>query len=233
MPPLMDVSIRESIEEDVAAFTEAGARHGCPFCIGRTAGEVKSGDKVVFLKGSCAGRTANVVKTEAPRSELFYVKFLKVTNGTTRICSYQRDEFLRYPLPKVPEWICPLSIEDLCSIENSILDLLLRPSAEKTIASVLPLAKSLSSTAWHRRLPVSGSEVFETLRNHGFHDEWQHEFIVLFDFAIDLLTSNHGRPAIMRKRVSPMSIGRYLSKSSRALWVQTFRYDPTISPFSV
>jgi hypothetical protein len=222
---------RELIVEEIVGFTEAGALYGCPFCIGRTIAQVKSGDRIVFLKGSNAGRTAKVLRSGTPREELFYVRYPKAPKGVSQTCSYGFDEFVLYPLPKVPAWMCPLSIDDLWRIEDSILRLLKRSIIEQISPGARPLAKALASTVWHRRLPVFATLVFETLRHHGFRDEWQKEFVTLFDFAIDTLISNHGRPAILRKRVPPMSIGRYTSISSRAFWAHNFGFDPAVSPF--
>jgi hypothetical protein len=193
--------------------------------------EIAEGDKVVFLKGARAGQIATVVSA-AGRDDYFEVRFSREERGRSRVC-YRHEEFLVFPLPTVPAWLCPLSIDDLNSLENAIIACVRNAVGDNQPPSAMLIAKALAITTWHRRLPVCGRLLYNTLESHGFREEWRDEFSLLFDFAVDVLTATHGRPSIKRKAVHAMSIGRYVSKRSREDWLTMFGFDPTDSPFDL
>jgi len=219
------------ITTEISAFTYAGELHGCPFCMGRVIAHLQVGDKIVFLRGTDAGRVATVSGLPLDNARLFLVRYEDVAQNNEFFCSYEREEFLRSPWPVIPSWLPMLSIDDLCALENAIVATIARRTENPSEHWVNPIAKALASTAWHRRLPISGSSVFEILINHGFPEENRHFFVDKFNFAIEVLTSNLGRPSIKRKMVRAMSIGRYVPKVSRISWIEIFGRDPLASPF--
>jgi hypothetical protein len=221
----------QQLETAIVGFTEMGAQNGCPFCIGRMIDEVEIGDRITFLKGNWVGRTAEVVALTQVGPGTFQVRFSNDPPGHTSICSYGSNQFLRFPLPPVPSWLCSLSVEDLISIEDAILYNIRCAIIEGRAISCERLARAVVTVVWYRRLPVSGERVFATLAAHGVSDELRKEFALLFDFGVDLLITAHGRPPIKRKQVSPMSIGKYISDGSRRFHVAHFGYAPTTSLF--
>jgi len=111
----------------------------------------------------------------------------------------------------MPDWLCDLSVDDLCSIDLSALDLALGLVAgAKKIWSVTVLLPLITAVR-QRRLPILGAELWPTLEAHGIPKNLKHDFCRKFDFAIDLLVSLHGRPAVKKRRVRAMSIGRCLT----------------------
>src|ERR1700687_280513 len=205
---LNDPSIRSALIH----FTETGAEAGCPFCQGRMIASVTPGESMIILNGMNVGRKATV----SPKpwlSDEFLVKFdTAPPDELTRIV--QRLTVFSYlPLDKMPDWLCDLAIDDLCSIDLSALDLALSLSvvAKKgwSVTTLLPLI----TTVRQRRLPVLGAELWPTLEEHGVPKNLKHDFCRKFDFAIELLASLHGRPAVQKRRVRAMSIGRYLTPS--------------------
>jgi hypothetical protein len=163
MPESTDARKRQVIEQEVAAFTECGALHGCPFCIGRMQYDLKQGEKIAFLSGINVGRIATIRADTKSDQDEFQVIFPNSPKGSYYLCSHNRDEFVRYPLPSVPDWLCPLSIEDLNYLENSILRVIFNSIQTGASPDVRLLAKSVASLAWNGRLPVTGAMVFETL----------------------------------------------------------------------
>ncbi len=233
MPISADARKRQIIEQEVVAFTECGALHGCPFCIGRMQSDLKRGEKITFLSGLNVGRIATVYENTKSGHDVFQVVFPKSTRGTYYNCSFARDKYIRFPLPPVPDWLCPFSIEDLSYLEESILHVIFNSIQTEEKPDIPLLVKNIASVVWQRRLLVTGAKFFETLQHHGFRDEWKQAFSAYFDFAVDLLTSNHRRPAIKRKLVPPMSIARYTTDTSRESRIQLFGFDPATSPFSI
>jgi hypothetical protein len=192
-------------------FTERGVRSGCPFCKGRSITSVAAGDRIVFLKGMHAGREATVSNGTGLFQDEFFARFdFHQKNEETRV-SYTLDEFTFAPIERPPSWICELSIDDLCAIENAIINFVAKTA--KTRGNIWNAENLLSpiSTVWRRRLPVKGPDLWPTFESHGILSNQRLTLCRYFDFGIDLLISMHGRPAIKKRRVKAMSIGRYLT----------------------
>jgi len=194
----------------VIQFTETGATAGCPFCRGRMIASVSPGERIIILKGPNVGREATVSREPGLPDE-FLVKFDSAPPRQLTRVAYQRDLFAYLPLGEMPNWLCSLSIDDLCSIDLSALDLAVnravRAMKRWSTSALLPLI----ATVRHRRLPVLGAEPWPTLEAHGIPESLKHDFCRKFDFAIELLISMHGRPPVQKRRVRAMSIGRYLT----------------------
>jgi hypothetical protein len=192
-------------------FTETGATAGCPFCKGRMIASVSPEDRIIILKGMYVGREATVSHEPGLSDDEFLVKFdSDPPNQLTRI-AHKRDVFAYSPLGEIPNWLCSLSIDDLCTIDHSALDLavLLAVGAKKSFSPNTRLP--LIATVRQRRLPMLSVDLWPTLEAHGIPKPLKHDFCRKFDFAIELLVSLHGRPAVQKRRVRAMSIGRYLT----------------------
>jgi hypothetical protein len=190
-------------------FTEQGARSDCPFCKGRMIAYVSKGDRIVLLKGTHAGREATVSNERGWSDDEFLVQFDGLPRNVERRIGYKRDEFAFAPLEKPPGWLCQFSIDDLCAIENALLDIAVRAVAQPRpnwdAEVLLPLFQAVRS----RRLPVSGRDLWPTLKIHGVGQGKMASFCQRFDFGIRILTLLHGRAPVKRKKVGAMLIGRY------------------------
>jgi hypothetical protein len=188
-------------------FTEKGAKAGCPFCKGRMISKVSSGDRILILKGMYAGLEATVCNERGFDGDEFLVQFdvQEEDDWSTRV-SYKFDAFGHVPID-VPNWLCSLSIDDLWAIDDAALQaaLVIEVGNQWSARAILPLVARVRE----RRLPVLAHDLWLTLRSHGFSHRLKQDFYRLFDFSIELLVSLNGRPPIKKKRVEPMSIGRY------------------------
>jgi hypothetical protein len=204
-PTSIDFSDPSTIKA-LVRFTERGAKAHCPFCKGRRISRVSSGERIIFLKGMFAGQEATVSDEPGLDESEFLVKFDDQQEGWGTSVSYKRDAFGRVPI-EVPDWLCSLSIDDLCAIDGAALHMALIRQAEPLWSSktLMPLI----SVVRQRRLPVTADDLWLTLRSHGFARKLKPDFLRLFDFSIELLISLNRRPPIKKKRVAPMSIGRY------------------------
>jgi hypothetical protein len=192
-------------------FTEQGARSGCPFCKGRLIASVSVGDRIVILKGARSGQVATVSNRPGLSDDEFLVRFdFQPPNHETRV-GYKTDEFAFAPIEQPPDWLCDLSIDDLCAVENAAINVVVKTAARRRPVWSAENLLSLISTVWRRRLPVLGSDLWPTFEMHGIPPNQKVTFCRYFDFGVHLLVSMHGRPAIKRKRVKAMSIGRYLT----------------------
>ena len=187
-------------------FTEAGAAHNCPFCQGRMISETASGERLLFLNGMRAGRSATVSPAPSPIEGEFLVHMDGDRDDTLWRVSYCRDQFVRAPLQLVPSWMCQLSINDLCALEDAALRSTFRAFELGMQTIRVEVAQSLAAVAWGRRLPINGAQLWAMLEVHGFDDSWKSEFCLLFDFGFSLLVRTHGRQPIKKKKVKPMSI---------------------------
>jgi hypothetical protein len=209
----MDVELGNKSTLDALIYaTEAGADAHCPFCKGRMVAPLSVGDRLVILGGVDAGKEAVVTATRGFNESEFYVRFDSDPKYEYRI-NYTRDTFAPAPIQIVPKWLCPLSIDDLNAIDKSIVQIFMRlaikSSAEWTVDLLLPIVAVVRG----RRLPIAAADLWPAFRAHGFSPKLEYSFEKYFDFALELLTTMHGRPAIKRKRVKAMSIGRYLTST--------------------
>ena len=190
--------------------TESGTHSGCPFCIGRMISTVSVGDKIVILQGPNSGALATVTTEHGFNQDDFLVHFDgEPERWETRI-SYARDRFTFPPIERLPTWLCHLSTDDLSVIDELVIrtaDLFIANSNVWSVETLLPILSTVRS----RRLPVGGADLWPTLEAHGFPSESAPSFQDRLDYAIEVLVTMIGRPPIRRKKVRPMSIGRYLT----------------------
>jgi hypothetical protein len=157
------------------------------------------------------GRVGNVTAEQGYSEDEFLVHFDgEPITYETRIL-YKVDKFTYFPFDKVPDWLCPLSIDDLNAIDEAVVRTTMAVAMQSllSVETLLPIVRTIRA----RRLPLRGRDLWATFRAHDFPAELQELFETQFDFAIDLLLAMNGRPPVKRKRVKPMSIGRYLTPS--------------------
>jgi hypothetical protein len=199
------------VRNAIVKFTETGAKSDCPFCAGRMITSVSAGETIIVLQGMYSGRVGKVSDRPGFSDDEFIVHFdLDPQDILTRI-GYQRDKFTYFPIKKAPEWLCHLSIDDLSALEESCLDAVLNFAVYKSNAKLADLLLPLFATVRSRRLPIIATDLWPTLVAHGFSKKHKSEFQRYFDFGMELLVSLHGRPSIQRKKMAPMSRGRYLT----------------------
>jgi hypothetical protein len=104
-----------------------------------------------------------------------------------------------------------------------------RMSVQESKKKLLPLRTLALPTDAHS---ASAERSTPSKKGTGFRKEWRHEFIEKFDFGMDLLTANRGRPPIKCKTAPPMTIGKYRSKASPEHCMDFYGFDPTSSPFA-
>ena len=194
-------------------FTETGAKSNCPFCIGRMITSVSPGERIIVLQGMYAGRCATISDQPGWSDEEFLVQFDVEETGTLTRISYQRDKFTYFPLKAMPEWLCHLSIDDLSVIDESCLETVLNFTVAKRDSNWADLLVPVISTIRRKRLPISSSDVWSTLIAHGFPRNHKQRFKEHFNFGLRLLLLFNGRPPIQRRKMNPMSRGRYLTPS--------------------
>jgi hypothetical protein len=190
-------------------FTEKGAQAGCPFCKGRMLASVTRGDRIYFLKGPHVGQEATVSDEPGLDDDEFMVKFDFQESGWSTRVNYKWAAFVHSPMDDIPKWLCSLSTDDLCAIDEAALQMAPR-LADLTgniwsATTILPLIAIVRQ----RRLPVAAADLWPTLGAHGFSRKLKADFCRSFDFGLQLLVLLNGRPAIKKKRVKAMSIGRY------------------------
>jgi hypothetical protein len=206
----LDLS-EESARSAFIHATEAGAHSNCPFCMGRMITSVSVGDRIVLLQGANAGRQATVTAKRGLNGSEFLVHFDSEPERYETRIGYSWDKFAFAPIKQLPDWLCRLSIDDLCALDDSVVHTaaLFAVSENKTwsVETLLPILNVVRS----RRLPLSGADLWPTLEAHGCSPETRSSFENYFDFAIKVLIAMVGRRPIKRKLVDPMSIGRYLT----------------------
>ena len=190
--------------------TESGSHSDCPFCKGKMISSIQVGDRVVILQGMYVGRIGTVTADRGWNDDEFLVHFDgEPVTLETRIF-YKRDKFAFSPIDKIPNWLCPLAIDDLNAVDEAAVRIAMTMATVGELWSVETLLPIIG-TVRARRLPIRGADLWPTFEAHGFSSELQNSFEAQFNFAIDLLLAMNGRPPVKRRRVKPMSIGRYLT----------------------
>jgi hypothetical protein len=118
----------------------------------------------------------------------------------------------------------PFSIEDVLAVHEAVLrtiDKHVNEGHRRLEKTIFPIV----GACWWQRLPISAEELWPMLTAHGFQANDRSEFSKLFEFGRNLLTRNHGRRPIKRKRMAPLSKGRYLSENAREQWIEFFGHD--------
>lgn len=191
----------------------AGAANSCPFCVGRKLGRPRPGSRIQLLMGSRSGQTGTVTNHDnAWETDEFCVQFdFDPSEGMRRV-SLRRDQYAVEPIGTPPHWLPPLATDDLACLDEFIVRLYgALFQNDKWVwqdEGLYPLV----IRAWLDRLPVRGSDLWEMCAAHGMPNRFKSRFIKSYDFGFDLLLCAHGRRPIQRKRVSPMSIPRYVPK---------------------
>jgi len=172
---------------------------------------VTPGKRIILLQGMYSGLRATVSDQLGWSDDEFLVHFDHESRDTLTRISYKRDKFAYFPIKKIPAWLCHLSIDDLSAVEESslltALNLAIAPRSKKWSNVLLPLIATVRS----RRLPILSADMWPTLIAHGFPAKQKADFCKFFDFGIELLVSLNGRAAIQKKKMPPMSRGRYLT----------------------
>jgi hypothetical protein len=183
------------------------------------------GERIILLQGMYSGLIATVSDQPGWSDDEFLVHFDKDETDTLTRIGYKRDKFAYFPVEKIPDWLCHLSIDDLSAIEEStlltVLNFAIAPKRRKWSNILLPLIATVRS----RRLPILSADIWPTLIAHAFPTSQKADFCKFFDFGIELLVSLNGRPAVQRKKMQPMSQGRYQTPGQE----EYFGPSPTIT----
>ena len=205
----LDVA-RTSSCPDVKEAIKAGISNGCPFCKGRTIDRPNPGTKIKILSGRYSGWNGVVLPVEQWWSgSSFSIKFEDDRRESPHLVYSDSEQFTAEPFNLPPQWLPPLSIDDLAFLDEAIVRMItaLRKQDKWSWRDVE--FQVLITMCWHRRLPIDGDQVWEVCNAHGMPKRFRRRFVEMFNFGIGLLVISHGRPPIKRRRVEAMSIGRY------------------------
>jgi len=201
------------VHRALVKFTGTGAKSKCPFCIGRMITSVAPGQRIILLQGMYAGRCATVSDQPGWSNDEFLVQLDGDDKRTLTRIGYQRDKFTFFPFESIPSWLAELSVDDLSAIDESCLNIVLNFAMAKRETNWADLLLPILSAIRSKRLPVTSHDVWLTLTAHRFPKQHKQKFKENFDFGLRLLLLLNGRPPIKRKRMRPMSRGRYLTPS--------------------
>lgn len=197
----------------------------CPYCLAAKTPWPAIGRSLIFLSETDVGQVGVVVKdawgTCPP--DRFLVRMAYEKHPTMlRMVRPRHELYLEVCSLLIPDWMPPLSIEDNAHLHERLLlrhgDLV----AVQDRSAFRGLLASIVDVCWRCRLPLTGQEIWLLLEAHGVDARWRQEVIELFAFGIELLTGSNGRPAVKRRRMRPMSQGRYLTKGDRELRLRIF-----------
>jgi hypothetical protein len=202
-----------------------GVTSGCPYCLAKENPWPSKGTPLVFLNGMDSGWSGIVVEDPwgTCPSDRFLVKM-----------EYEkRSDWLQTVMPShqlyidsrqyaVPDWMPPLSIEDNALLHESLMATLpLLAPGQASDMKHNPLWR-IVNICWRRRLPLDRNDIWPMMEAHGVELRHKSRLLDFIEFGILVLTATHGRPAVKRRRMAPMSKGRYLTNAQRELRIQLF-----------
>lgn len=205
-------------DEGVIRAHECGLVSNCPFCVAAENRFPSIGTSIVFLRGHDAG-CRGVVRENPNNGTVHYAFTVKmdyeIGENTLRMVRPGLDLFLDVRQYEVPDWIPSLSIDDNIWLHEEMFRHVSKRWDDNDHQAMRKILIGFIWACSARRLPVNGEDVFKLLEAHGFLSRIEKKFVEQFDFGIEVLTSIHGRAPIKRRRMLPMSKGRYLTVYQR------------------
>ena len=201
-----------------------GAVRGCPFCRATFHMPPQVGERVFFLSGLSVGTWATVVPIDRPTEDVeFWVQRRGETTLRT-ICGRQ-DQVVPVEAFEIPKWLPPLCIEDSFYVHLSAWGLLSLPESEEggiDLSGVMQAVNATVACCWSRRLPLTGMDIWHLVSAHGVPNIYKAPICQIFDAGMKLLVSTNGKVPNQRRRMSPLSQSRYLTKNKEALRERLF-----------
>lgn len=191
---------------NIVAPIRAGKAAGCPFCIVRLSPEPEPGTRVRMLSGFRTGIDGTIVPLppdypDHPNGPVIMMHYDADPPTTTYTVFFKRDLVCPYPLPQPPTWMPPLSLRDAAELENEIFDFAYRCFLGKKWKMAWPYFYSLIAKIWRKRLPVSGTEVWQLASLHGLPSAWKSDIETIFEHGREVLIMAEGRRPIKKKRL--------------------------------
>jgi hypothetical protein len=185
------------------------------------------GESILFLSGSEVGQQGVVIQNEdwAVSSGKFLAKMSYDPEGWTRTVNPSAELFIDQAMMMVPDWMPALSIEDACALHEQVLESLRFPPSGSPRKAAGKVVGGIVTRCWYGRLPLNGAEVWAVVAAHGARPDIKQASVELFDFGLALLVGAQGRPPVKRRRMPPLSRGRYLTKRDRDLRERIFGHD--------
>lgn len=201
----------------LAKGIDAGSAEECPFCKARGETKFPIGSHVVLMNGCKAGISGTTIDG---RPQVYGDKIAvrldeEFCHGPGfHVFNLQVDLLCVDTNLSTPQWLSPLSTDDLVYVDEAVLrslgDIDCFNSSNLRPESLFPIIGAI----WNRRLPVRGDDLAETLIMHGFPAGQRRRLVNSINFGLDLLVWSHGRSPIKRRRMPPMS-QPYYEKSRR------------------
>lgn len=199
----------------------------CPYCLAAQNPRPAVGKSLIFLNGinvGLVGVVVNDVWGKCP-SDSFLVRMEYEKHPTAlQMVMPRHDLYLEAGSLLTPNWMPPLSIEDNARLHERLLCCRSQLMAVKDRSSFGSAFTGIIDVCWRHRLPLSGEEVWLAPNAHDIGLRWKADVIGLFTFGMGLLTGARGRSANKRRRMPPMSQGRYLTKAERKLHLSLSRH---------
>ena len=196
----------------------------CPYCLAAQSPWPVVGTSLMFLNGIDVGQVGVVVRDKwgTCPSDRFLVKMeYEKQSDVLRMVMPRHELYLDVNLLRIPDWVPSVSIEDNARLHERFLCCGGLAAAQDRDGFGTAFA-DVVHVCWQHRLPLNAEEIWLALQAHGLDPHSKARVVELFEFGTGLLVRTHGRPAIKRKRMPPMSRGRYLTKAERELRLRIF-----------
>ena len=209
-------------EEKLNSAHERGMTSNCPYCLAFEDTSLTVGSTIVFLKGHDAGCRGVVQECSHIHTHCGFAARMdyEMRGSTFRIVSPHTDLFLDVRRFDIPQWMPPLSMDDNAWIHDEMFRHISVSRDDNKRQAMRKMLIGLTSACWARRLPLNGKDIFQLLRAHGWTSCKETEFCEQLDFGMQLLMNAHGRTVISKRRMPPMSQGRYLTERQREFAVR-------------
>lgn len=204
----------------------SGVASGCPYCLAKQNLWPEVGTSLIFLKGFDSGYWGEVVADKwnvCSRNQILVHMEYERASTACRFVTPGRDLYVSARLYSVPDWMPPYSIDDNWAVHESLVDSMPQIVIGTHASALAPEQLSRTIIAcWRRRLPLQGSELWPMLEAHGVPSRQKERLLQMFEFGTKILGHANGRRPVKRKRMQPMSLGRYLTRTEEELNISLF-----------
>jgi hypothetical protein len=170
---------------------------------------LKVGAVIVLLSHCDAGKRFSVVERGTQPIDCWLCQEVDGANNMFRRVSEYTELFLKFPLPAVPKWALPLSVQDNHMICDVIMRLVTHTDGFGSENFDLQGLHRIIAFCWHHRIPIDATEMTGFLEAHGHPSVLREKTAEALEFGAKLLMFSSGKAPVKRRRMKPFEVFRY------------------------
>ena len=205
---------------DLSRAKDPPAAWECPYCLSYKdeSWPVPNAELILLNKQDAGYRCVVADQSQNVNfTDRFLVRMEYERRDILRSVMPGHDQYLDVRQYKVPTWMPELAIEDNAALHERLMQSLRTIFLADDRSSLAPGLHGIIHVCWWKRFPINGAELWPMLEAHGVLPRLRRDAIELIDFGLYTLRYAQGRAPNKRRRMPPMSQGRYLTKRHKEI----------------